>query len=168
VKLDEKRKGTRGKRVELADVMEDKGDEAPTPLKKRKKKETLSSKKLVKKSSESDTSTDDDVPLREVAAKTKISADKRKSIFLDLKFWEQRRKELNGSFASARKNFIYKDGWDLPPGIPSDKFTDVANLTLDKMERCVGVIVTIPLSKLQCSTFCFHLFFYQTRSLFCF
>lgn len=156
VKLNEKKKGTKGKRVESADVNENEVDDAPTPLKKRKKNETLSSKKkLVKKSSESETSSDDDVPLREVAAKTRTPTDRRKSKFLDLKLWEQRRKNLNGSFASARKNFVCKDGWDLPPGIPSDKFTDVANLILDKMERCVGLWQALRSPKLTCSNFCF-------------
>jgi len=58
-------------------------------------------------------------------------------IFLNLKFWKQSRESLNGTFKSARKNLTQFDSWVLPPGIPDDKFADIANSTLDKMNKYV-------------------------------
>lgn len=55
-------------------------------------------------------------------------------IFLNLKFWKQCRESLNGTFKAARKNLTQFDGWTLPEDV-ADKFTEIANITLEKMNK---------------------------------
>jgi hypothetical protein len=55
-------------------------------------------------------------------------------IFLDLKFWKQCREALNGTFKAARKNLTQFDGWTVPEDL-ADKFTEIANSTLEKMNK---------------------------------
>ena len=56
------------------------------------------------------------------------------SIFLNIKFWKQCRESLNGTFKAARKNLTQFDGWTLPSEV-ADKFTEIANSTLEKMNK---------------------------------
>ena len=92
-------------------------------------------------------SSDDDLPLREVAAKSKRkSAAEAKqtepgSVYLDLDFWNAARESLDGSFKAARKNLLQFGPWKLPPGIPGEKFSEVAYITLDKMHKYVSKFV---------------------------
>jgi Bromodomain len=131
------------------DAGADSGDESveaditSSPIPKKRKKNTgqASKKKRKKKPGTSVESSDDDRPLHEVAArKTRAaapdeSADDSKSIYLDPQFWKKCRDSLNGSYKAARKNLTQRDAWELPPVIPDDKFADVANYTLDKMDK---------------------------------
>ena len=115
----------------------------PKSSKKRKLihgKATVTKKSTVAKAS--DSSSDDDIPLREVAAKSKRKSvateakqNDAESVFLDLDFWNSARELLDGSFKSARKSFLQCGPWKLPPGIPDDKFSEVAYITLDKMHK---------------------------------
>jgi hypothetical protein len=119
-------------------------DSAPIPRKKRKKNDLQALKKDIE-NKESDTtvdgSSDDDLTLHEVAArksKAGVSSDANedsKSVYMDLNFWKSKRESLDGSFASARRNFTRFDGWKLPPAVPGDKFPEVANRVLDKMAK---------------------------------
>lgn len=92
-------------------------------------------------------SSDDDLPLREVAAKSKRkSASKQTepgSVYLDLDFWNSARASLDGTFKAARKNLLQFGPWKLPPGIPGEKFSEVAYITLDKMHKYVSKYVHI-------------------------
>ena len=92
-------------------------------------------------------SSEDDLPLREVAAKSKrkfVAETKQSepgSVFLDLDFWTSARESLDGSFKAARKNLLQLGPWKLPPGIPAEKFSEVAYITLDKMHKYVSKFV---------------------------
>jgi hypothetical protein len=97
------------------------------PISKKRKKETVqgAKKKVGRKS---------DVPIDEPVQASSNRSDDDPPVFLNLKFWKQCRDSLNGTFKAARKNLTQFD-WELPPGIPADKFADVANYALDKMDK---------------------------------
>lgn len=127
-------------------------DAESVPKSKRRKKnggKASAAKKVAVSAKKDDSSSDDDVPLREVAAKSKrrkaakeadVKAKKPESVFLDLDFWKSSRESLDGSFKAARKNFFQVGPWELPQGIPEEKFTEVAYITLDKMNKYVFVL----------------------------
>ena len=54
--------------------------------------------------------------------------------FLNLEYWKQCRESLNGTFKAARKNLTKFDGWTLPEDLVG-KFTEIANITLEKMNK---------------------------------
>lgn len=128
----------------------DSGDESAqedvisSPIPKKRKKTTGQASKKKKGTTKADgaaDSSDDNRPLREVASRKSRGPapdegiNDAKSLYLDLKFWKKCRESLNGTYKAARKNLTQHDGWQLPPGIPDDKFADVANYTLSKMDK---------------------------------
>ena len=80
-------------------------------------------------------SSDDDVPLSEVAARRKEDANSEKHIYLDIELWKANRQALNGTFKAARKNLMQYGAWELPPDVPGNSFADIANETLEKMDK---------------------------------
>jgi hypothetical protein len=56
-------------------------------------------------------------------------------VYLDLSGWKEERESLDDSFKASRAFFTKHGPWILPDGIPENKFSDVAKLTLIKMDR---------------------------------
>jgi hypothetical protein len=117
-------------------------DAISTPIPKKRKKASDPATKNKKGKPKLDTlpeSSDDNRPLQEVASRKKRAGpkdqDDNKSLYLDMQFWKKCREGLNGTYKAARKNLTQHDGWELPSAIPDDKFADVANYTLDKMNK---------------------------------
>lgn len=110
------------------------------PEKRKKNTEPMpKTKKGKPKAGKVPDSSDDNRPLHEVASrKSRITGPDegdKKSIYLDLPYWKKCREALNGTYKAARKNLTQHEGWDLPSSIPDDRFADVANYTLDKMNK---------------------------------
>lgn len=57
------------------------------------------------------------------------------SIYLDIEYWRTSRKELNGTFKSARKNLMQHGPWQLPAGLSDEDFVTVALKTIDEMNK---------------------------------
>jgi hypothetical protein len=100
----------------------------PAPIPKRRKNDTNQVKKRALKvaASSGDSTTHPVTCSNEIAGGTPN--------FLDITFWRQCRESLNGTFKAARKNLTQVDGWFLPDDL-SDKFCEIANITLEKMNK---------------------------------
>jgi len=57
------------------------------------------------------------------------------SVFLDLSFWKNEREELDSSFEAGRRHLVTKGAWELPEGVSDEKFSVVAKITLEKMDK---------------------------------
>lgn len=55
--------------------------------------------------------------------------------YLDVDWWKQGRKALDGSFKSARAHFTKRGPWQLPKIVGDTNFPNVAKQTLIKMDR---------------------------------
>jgi hypothetical protein len=97
------------------------------PIPKKRKKDPSQAKKKSSRTSEPIHSEDAQLPV--------VGTDDDSPIFLNLNYWKQCRESLDGTFKAARKSLTKFDGWSLPVGIPDDKFTDIANITIEKMNK---------------------------------
>ena len=57
------------------------------------------------------------------------------SIYLDIEYWKNGRKDLNGSFKSARKHLMQHGPWQLPPGLTDEDFVSIAVTTIEEMNK---------------------------------
>ena len=69
-------------------------------------------------------------------SRTSDSQNDKDSIFLKAEEWEEGRKRLDSTFASARSHFEKEGPWKLPSALDANKFKDVANLALSKVNKC--------------------------------
>ena len=96
-----------------------------TPIPRKRQKDSGLSKKKAAKTDHSGDAT---------APRSTNGASNVTPKFLDLKFWKDCRESLNGTFKAARKNLTQFDGWTLPEDVV-DKFTEIANCTIEKMNK---------------------------------
>ena len=87
-------------------------------------------------------------------------------VFLDLPKWKKEREELDKSFDAAKALFTSHGPWKLPPGVPPDKFSEIALATLAKMDKYVNV-GNVTTSQLELDLNLFFVFFFQAGQILC-